>query len=277
MPPWGFDFNPAPAGNVLGPQTEGHSAFSSILPQIEQGNIFNTGVNLQWSVIDPRNWPPPYGTAIGGQTKIKIFLCPSAPHVTIDYQPYFTSQGIPNQGPFLLGGTDYGIIRGLTQAFTSQCAPASPFDQGSMGVGALGVKGVMTNGALTQGNLKITDMVDGTSNTYMIGEDAGRHQVWAAGIPVQPYVPGQAGWTLNAAWADYNTYIRVQPTAGNGTVGAGCCVINCNNVNQFYAFHTGGANMLRGDGSVAFVNASTAPGVLAAMVTRQGGEVFNAN
>ena len=27
LPAWGFDFNPAPAGNPYGPQTQGHSAF----------------------------------------------------------------------------------------------------------------------------------------------------------------------------------------------------------------------------------------------------------
>src|SRR5205807_572791 len=90
MPPWAFDWPTAlaPPGNPLGAQTQGHSAFSAILNQIEQGNIFNTGVRTDLSVIDPRNWPPPYGTASGGQTKIKVFVCPSAPARTIDYQPY---------------------------------------------------------------------------------------------------------------------------------------------------------------------------------------------
>src|SRR6266478_972116 len=42
LPPWAFDFvAPGPAGNPLGNQTQGHSAFSDILNQIEQGNILN--------------------------------------------------------------------------------------------------------------------------------------------------------------------------------------------------------------------------------------------
>ena len=64
--------------------------------------------------------------------------------------------------------------------------------------------------------------------------------------------------------------------SGDGlTVDGGCCVINCNNANQIYAFHTGGTNALRGDGSVQFIRDSIAPGVIAALVTRTGGEVFN--
>ena len=42
---------------------------------------------------------------------------------------------------------------------------------------------------------------------------------------------------------------------------------------QMYGFHTAGINVLRGDGSVQFLQESIAPGVLAAMVSRAGGEV----
>jgi prepilin-type processing-associated H-X9-DG protein len=94
-------------------------------------------------------------------------------------------------------------------------------------------------------------------------------------VPVSPAGPGQAGWTLNAAWADYNTYILVTGLDNTGTVAnGGCCVINCNNTNQIYGFHTGGANVLRADGSAHFMSDSTAPGIVAAMVSRNGGEVF---
>ena len=81
LPPWGFDFNPAPAGNALGGQTQGHPAHSLILPYIEQDNIMRvTRVDL--SAIDPRNWPPNWGTSVGGSTVINIYLCPSAPSRT---------------------------------------------------------------------------------------------------------------------------------------------------------------------------------------------------
>ena len=70
----------------------------------------------------------------------------------------------------------------------------------------------------------------------------------ARGKPVQPNGPGQVGWTLNAAWADYNTTIRMRGFSSDGlTQDGGCCVVNCNNVNQMYSFHTSGVNTLRGD------------------------------
>jgi prepilin-type N-terminal cleavage/methylation domain-containing protein len=276
LPPWAFDFqgyNPDPA-NPLGAQTQGHSALTQILPYIEQDNVYKIG-HIEFSVIDPANWPPNWGTSISGSAKIKTFMCPSAPDRVIDYAPYFVSLGLPNKGPFILGQTDYAAIRGLHPNFTASCAPGSPADNGNNGVGALGVKGFMTPQGLT-GKLKITAMTDGTSNTLLIGEDAGRHQVYAKRTPVQPNAPGQPGWTLNAAWSDYNHYIRVHGYSSDGLVqDGGCCVVNCSNLNQFYSFHSGGVNAVRGDGSVHFMSDSVAPGVLAALVTRAGGEVFN--
>ena len=61
-----------------------------------------------------------------------------------------------------------------------------------------------------------------------------------------------------------------------GTIpGGGCCVVNCtNNAGDVYAFHTGGANALRGDGSVFFMHDSIAPAVLAALISAKGGEVL---
>src|SRR5436309_2844967 len=57
MPPWGFDFNPAPAGNSLGAQKQGHAALTLIGYYMEQDNALRL-TRLDLSVIDPRNWPP---------------------------------------------------------------------------------------------------------------------------------------------------------------------------------------------------------------------------
>jgi prepilin-type processing-associated H-X9-DG protein len=99
--------------------------------------------------------------------------------------------------------------------------------------------------------------------------------MYARGKPVSPNQPGQIGWLLNSAWADYNTAIRVAGFNADGTVQfGGSCVINCNNANEIYAFHTGGANALRGDGSVQFMRESTSPAIVGALITRAGGEPF---
>jgi prepilin-type N-terminal cleavage/methylation domain-containing protein len=286
IPPYGFDFdfNPNPA-NPLGPQNEGHSAQTMLLPYIEQDNLYRT-IRTDLSVNDPNNWSPKWAAVFGltGTTTtssiIKTYMCPSTRIHKVDYEPYLVSLGIPDQGPFPLGGTDYAVVQGLTGTFTSACAPNSIANPGFWdddGVGAMGIKGHITTSGY-QGKTKITDITDGTSNTILMSEDAGRHQDYARGKPdlTYPWMEGPNGWMLNAAWADQNTAIRVRGYSNDGLVrDGGCCVINCNNAWQFYSFHTGGVNAVRGDGSVSFLPESIAPAVLAALVTRAGGEVFN--
>ena len=238
LPPWGFDFSVAPAGNPYGGQTQGHSAFGLILPYIEQDNIYKLS-RLDRSVIDPLNLPPPIGTDIAGQATIKVYLCPSAPTRIVDYGPYFAQAGLPVT-TLPLGALDYAIVRGTTGTFRSQCTPLTvslPDENGAMGV-----KGAMTGTTLTMGKITLQGIPDGTSNTLGVAETAGRHQLYAKGKPITPSGPGQVGWTLNAAWADYNTKITVAGYSTDGLVRqGGCCVVNCSNNSEIYSFHTGGA------------------------------------
>jgi len=278
--PWAADFATAPdPSNAFGPQKQGHSPHTYLLPYIEQGNIMQGSVNLGFSVIDQNNLINPWGlvpVGMGGSVNIKTFICPSAPTRVIDYQPYFTQLSGKNPGPLPLGGTDYAAVRGIHSSFAT-CAPATATGKvGALGTGSLD-RGVLgAGGGLTQGKIKITDVTDGTSNTLLFSEDAGRHQLYANSTPISPNSPGSAGWGLNAAWADYNTYIEAAGWGADGiTRGAGCNAIGASNNNSFYSFHTGGVNSVRCDGSVAFMPNSTSPAVLAALISKQGGEVFS--
>jgi prepilin-type N-terminal cleavage/methylation domain-containing protein/prepilin-type processing-associated H-X9-DG protein len=261
LPPYGFDFptQPNPPFGV-----QGHSAFSLILPYIEQGNLTNV-TKLDRTVADPVNLPPPYGPTQAGGTRIPIYLCPSAPDRTVDYGPYFVSIGFPNLGPMLLGPTDYAVMRGYTGSFASRCLPAGVISGSD--VGAMGIKGTWPKVYQT----RLLDITDGTANTILVVEDAGRQQIYLAGKPVTPNGPGQVGWTLNAAWADYNTKVTINGFTNTGA--PGCGVVNVTNGNEIYSFHPGGANILRGDGSVGFLNAATPAATVAALVTRAGGEI----
>jgi prepilin-type N-terminal cleavage/methylation domain-containing protein len=283
LPPWGFEFDPPPPGNVLGPRRDGHSALMQILPYMEQGNI-SAQANPQLSIIDPRNWPPPWGTQPAASAKVKSYQCPSAPERNIDYAPYFVFLGLPNQGPFNLGATDYSPVRGYHNNFRNACAPTSPLapstssNPGADTGGAMGIKGLWTTNGLTLGKISIVHITDGASNTLMFAESAGRHQVYARNRPVNPSTPGSPGWALNAAFFDYNTAVLVRGYSADGTIqDGGCCVINCTNgggagAYQMYSFHTGGMNGLRGDGSVQFFRDTIAAGIVAALVSRNGGE-----
>jgi len=276
FPPYGFDFatNPNPA-NPYGAQTQGHGLLGLILPYIEQGNITTVG-RPDRSIIDPSNLPPPLGTSPAGTIKVPMYLCPSAPPRDADYGPYFSSVGLSALiagKPYPLATTDYAVIQGISGTFAGSCCPAGT---ASGNTGLLGTK---------SSKPKILDMSDGSSNPILIVEDAGRQFVFARGQTTlnnsntTPTVLNQLNF--NAAWGDYNTKVVVDgsnPAASTATnpggTGLGCCVINCTNRDEIYSFHSGGANVLRGDGSVVFLRDTIPPGVLAALISSKGGEVI---
>lgn len=257
LPPWGFDFpsNPNPS-NPLGPQTQGHSVFTLILPYVEQDNLAKMA-RTDRSVIDLVNLPPPIGTGIAGQMGIKIYKCPSSPSpATADVGPLLASIGlpVPSGVPVILGMTDYGATRGIGGTFASACCGGVPSGD---------------TGALQKNNSgRLTAITDGTSNTILITEDAGRVQLYALGRLIG------GGYAPNGAWADYNVSFRVDGVNPATGTGSGCCVINCNNDGEINSFHAGGALALMGDGSVRFLKQALTPATLAALISRNGGEVF---
>jgi prepilin-type processing-associated H-X9-DG protein len=76
-----------------------------------------------------------------------------------------------------------------------------------------------------------------------------------------------------ASWADRNNLIAPAGAKVDGTARTGPCPMNCTNNNELYAFHTGGVNVVMGDGSVRFLSASMTLSMLANLITRGGGEV----
>jgi prepilin-type N-terminal cleavage/methylation domain-containing protein/prepilin-type processing-associated H-X9-DG protein len=268
LPAYGFDFGtpgnpPMPTNPYI--SNQGHSLFGLILPYLEQQNVVNLA-RADHPVVDPLNLPPPLGDCLAGLQQIKVYQCPSAPERFADYGPYFRTVPVPAiQAKFTgpnanaaipLGITDYAVAQQTSGAFNSNCGyrPA-PSDTH----GLLGNKGMPR---------KLTDASDGTTNTILIVEDAGRPTL---------YVKRQSLGlqALNSAWADYNTKVTVDGTDPTGmSQGRGCCVINCTNNDEIYSFHTAGANVLRADGSVAFLSENISAATLGALVTANGGEVI---
>jgi prepilin-type N-terminal cleavage/methylation domain-containing protein/prepilin-type processing-associated H-X9-DG protein len=291
LPYWGFDFvnyNPDP-NNKYGTQNQGHSVLSMILPFVEQDNVVNLAFP-NYSVIDQNNLPQGWGTtppSPSGTTKIKVYLCPTAPERILNYQSYFKAAlGKGDLGPANLGATDYSAIAGVDATLASLTATSGE------GVGALGQRGQRDASGFLAKN-KITDITDGASNTILMTECGGRHQIYTrGGKAVSPSTMlGDTGWTLNASWADYNTAITLYPMSQDGnTPGGGTSLINAvnhpyipGNVNvtnaprlaQMFSFHAGGVNVLRADGSVFFLDENASPRLVVGLATRAGKELFS--
>ncbi len=96
------------------------------------------------------------------------------------------------------------------------------------------------------------------------------------GLPVDGVIePVSSG---GGAWADNFTYSSLAGAQGrqNGIRG-GTCMINCTSNNEIYSFHTGGSNALFVDGSVHFLKDVASVQLIAALVTRAGGEIISAD
>ncbi len=125
-------------------------------------------------------------------------------------------------------------------------------------------------------NRRILEITDGTSNTLLFSELAGRPMDYIMGVPQAnnsqlkfPYWWGP--------WASYNSCIYKTWSADGTTPGSSTvpspCTINCNNSWGVYSFHPNGANAVFVDGSVHFLAVGLDREVFAGLVTKSGGEV----
>jgi prepilin-type N-terminal cleavage/methylation domain-containing protein/prepilin-type processing-associated H-X9-DG protein len=120
----------------------------------------------------------------------------------------------------------------------------------------------------------IPEIFDGTSNTILMSESAGRPQRFIMGERVSETAGSDGGWADRD-----NEYIThgatLTPTTGQtfGLTGPGECHTNCNNANEVFSFHTGGANHVFADGSVRFIRSSMSMREFVKLLTRNGGDI----
>jgi len=112
------------------------------------------------------------------------------------------------------------------------------------------------------------DITDGTSHTILLTEDAGQPRDWRVGQAGEDQVHS------GGPWVSGGQVIQVKGSSFDGVTQPGPCALNCTNQHEVYSFHPGGANAVFADGSVHFLKAGMTIRVLAALVTRAGGEVI---
>jgi prepilin-type processing-associated H-X9-DG protein len=121
--------------------------------------------------------------------------------------------------------------------------------------------GIFWRGDIRFGALRLLDIKDGTSHTFMIGEDVPAYIAWNAWA----YSNGATGTCAIPP----NTGITIPTARGLGTADFG----NWPERYSFRSNHSGGVQFALADGSVRFVSEAIPLQVYRAMATRNGGEI----
>jgi prepilin-type N-terminal cleavage/methylation domain-containing protein/prepilin-type processing-associated H-X9-DG protein len=241
------------------------STLARLLPFVEQANLQKL-VNLDGTLADPQN-------VIASQTRVDIFVCPSDPQNG-------KVQGMPDYG------TNYVACNGTGVTYDS----------------AGNITGYLTiptgNGIFAQTPAKVASVMDGLSNTAAFSESIlgdgnaaismppsnpklvvlevaggndptpaacdGGSGTWSAKRGAQ-WINGHYGSTL------YNHFYTPNPLGkwdcGNGSHNKGLSTAR--------SYHTGGVNLLLGDGSVRFVGDSISRATWIALGTCSGNEILS--
>lgn len=252
---------PIQVGEVCNQQIDVQAWPALILPYAEQAQIYSS-FNLSQPFSAPVNT-----TVVGIQ--LSFMYCPSAPPYRIANYTDALSQAFYGQGWSVnLAAGDYAVDDGVDDGWMT--LNNVPHTIGSDVYGLL------------HGNIarRLAEITDGTSNTIMVSEDAGRPDLYLDGRQIAPgtRIPGYHGGnpiTLSdegsgAGWADYNSEFYTDGDDSNQHT-------NWSSNNEVYSFHPGGANHVFADGSVHFVKKSTAASVFTSLISPNRGEILSAD
>jgi prepilin-type N-terminal cleavage/methylation domain-containing protein/prepilin-type processing-associated H-X9-DG protein len=234
------------------------SMLTKLLPFFEQDNLYKQ-YNFSFNWFDPVNLPV-------SSTQIKILHCPSTPNPDrLDGRP--DAPWVP-----IVATSDYAATTSVSPLLVSA------------GLVTASGPGMIPKDAQ---HPRLNDVKDGLSNTICLAESGGRPQIYRLGqligAPPTPKVNG-------GGWARAANDFALQGSTADGTTYPGPCAMNCTNgfdyqiypdpyfgkdgSGEVYSFHTGGSNLLFGDGSVHYLAQSISISTFAALVTRDSGEVI---
>ncbi len=232
------------------------SWITQILPYIEQDNLYKRyDFTQNWA--SSTSLPSENETKGVIGTKIGLLRCPSAPS---------------KRGESTRSMTDYSAV----DLFYESGDVIDPNFYNSTNITQkFNRSGILLNnptvalGGDTTG-VKVAEIYDGTSNTLMVVEDAGRNPCWVNGSP--------AGNCSGGPWANPSNEVIARGSVP-GTINKGgpqgTCAVNCTNNNEIYGFHPGIANVVFGDGSVRSLRSNVDLFTLQHLITRAGGEVIS--
>jgi prepilin-type processing-associated H-X9-DG protein/prepilin-type N-terminal cleavage/methylation domain-containing protein len=276
-----------------------HTAFTYLLPYLEQNGIYNLcQFDMQW--YNPANYNEV-------EQQARVFFCPSnRTKGVLDLTPFVKQWGT-SMPPFV-GACDYVLCKGANAGFSVNPSLIPPQARGIFNLCQANFPGNTGPQWLPTPffQVRLTDISDGLSNTFAIGEGTGGNQRYLVadlnnpGQPIiPPFVNGPAvmdqGWGAASLgdpshpWTAGIFGVTAQfgmppnpqdqpmnlrpglPTIVGGDR-SGYNVTGRDMVSGFRSMHDNGCNFLFADGSVQFLPQSIDPAVFRAYSTYAAGD-----
>lgn len=226
-----------PAGGI---QSNFISGFASILPHLEQGNIYQ---QYDFSLY----YTHPLNVAVSRQ-RVPTYLCPST-NIPRDVP---ANASTASGAAVEIGSASTYLLNEGTNQYMAECDGAFP----------------AIYETYKNRHLKIADFTDGVSNTLAVGETTYDfpQYLWSSSTP-EP-LGGTVRWGT-ARW------IVGYPRVGMGTTLFPLNAKRISITGGYTSQHPGGVNFAFMDGSVRFMSSGTDTTILNATSTRAKGEVVS--
>ena len=296
----GTNFGVSPASTIF----DEPGVLVRLLPYLEGTNVSNA-----------YNFSLPYTHTSGSNktacsTVINAYVCPSSVRDGNGGRDSTdpAEASLPAGLQMGYGVQDYGA-----PCYTDISAAGATGGAGSTAITPYRNNNDRADGLLKVSMTRIAEVTDGTSNPMMIAEDAGRDaryiantmyangacsplhapanpvrdSYFDAGLPRRFWRWAEADGAFGVSGQINNNKTRIglarygtpYPAAGGDPADGGINKVNNNAANndEIFSFHSGGANILFGDGSVKFLKETTSVVVLRNLVTPKGGEVVSSD
>ena len=236
-----------------------HSWRTAILPQLEQAALYHR-IDFSRPATDTTN-------QTNLNTALATFVCPSASNsnaVVPDIMA-FDDGKVPTQLIGTAARSDYEVMGGVS------VRPYGTLDLQNVRFGAWGepLSYRPIGNPISYRLARLRDISDGLSTTILLGERAGRPDLYRRGKPVDPYPysdPERGMDHHQAAWGISTHFWWLVFWHEQS--------INETNAKGIYSFHVSGAHIALADGSVRFLSEAINQGTLNALATRSEGDII---
>ena len=232
------------------PNIKRHNFMAFILPYLEESAIADQySFDHDWRTVGrvPPGTPPNPNDALI-QTPLAVAQCPSVP----EHQ-------MANVSDYPIAACFSHLSQARQQLVNAGLVPDLPLKQWNSILHNYEPK---PSGEWPDSPVRAKDVTDGLSKSFLLFECGGRPIKYVQGMPTGEETGG-------VEWASIDNWFVVHDLCGGNQL------MNCNNANEIYSFHTSGCNFSMGDGSVRFVQESISPTVFCALFTRAGDEIIS--